>query len=119
MLWHAIVGALLADAGDALAVVRRPGATPTEAAYTQATTGVAAGLRASRGRARAAGDRARPCDAGRRGGDGDAARARGRAAGARSSTQPLGFAAGHLGADAVAERTEAFDPLAVAMPARS
>ena len=87
MLWHAIVGALLADAGDALAVVRRPGATPTEAAYTQATTG--RGRRPARvtGRAGAAGHRARPRDAGRRGGDGDPARARGRGLDAASWTR--------------------------------
>jgi hypothetical protein len=115
MLWHAIVGALLADAGDALAVVRRPGATPTEAAYTQATTGVAAGLRASRAvpelRGIALDHATRAVEAATA-----TLRALEDAGWSSLVDAPLAFAAGHLGADAVAERTEAFDPLAVALP---
>ena len=115
MLWHAIVGALLADAGDALAVVRRPGATPTEAAYTQATTGVAAGLRASRAVPELRGI---ALDHATRAVEAATATLRALEDGGWTSLvdAPLAFAAGHLGADAVAERTEAFDPLAVAIP---
>ena len=115
MLWHAIVGALLADAGDALAVVRRPGATPTEAAYTQATTGVAAGLRASRAAPELRGI---ALDHATRAVEAATATLRALEDGGWTSLvdAPLAFAAGHLGADAVAERTEAFDPLAVAIP---
>ena len=110
--WHAIVGALLADAGDALAVVRRPGATAIETAYTRATTGVADALRASRAAPELRGRGARPRDPGGRGGDGDAAGARGRRLDSLVDA-PLAFAEGRLGAEAVAERSEAFDPLAV------
>ena len=115
LLWHAIVGALLADAGDALAVVRasrRDGHRGRLHAGRRPASPTACARRASRpssrGRAldhatrRASRRRRRRCAALEDGGWTQP-----------SSTSRSAFAAGRLGAEAVAERTEAFDPLAV------
>ncbi len=109
--WHAIVAALLPDAGEVDVVLRRPaGAASPSLALTRCAAAVAAGLRGSREQPVLTGmavEHAR------------------RAIEAASVTlasleehgwraivdQPLGTEAGHLGADAVAERTETFDPL--------
>ncbi len=109
--WHAIVSALLPDAGDVGVILRRPGGVdrPTLAATRGAVT-VAAGLRGSRERPVLTGlavDHAH------------------RAIEAASATlasleehgwsaivdQPLGMEASRPGGDAVAERTGTFDPL--------
>ena len=114
--WHAIVAALLPDAGEVLAVVRQPGSTAPGTAQTRAAATVAASLAASRevpelrGVAVDHADRA-------------VAAALATLAGLEDGgwgslvDQPLGIDVARLGADAVAERTEPFDPLAIAEPA--
>ncbi|MHB8892249.1 MAG: lysine 5,6-aminomutase subunit alpha TIM-barrel domain-containing protein [Candidatus Limnocylindrales bacterium] len=115
--WHAIVAALLPDAGNVDVVLRRPsGAGSPSLAVTRGAATVAASLRGSREQPVLTGvavEHAR------------------RAIKAASATlasleehgwraivdQPLGMEAARLGADAVAERTETFDPLAVLDPA--
>ena len=118
MLWHAIVGALLADAGDALAVVRRPGRDAHRGRVHagddrrgRRPAGVARGPRAARHRRSTM--RHAPCEAA-------TATLRALEEGGWTSLvdAPLAFAAGRLGAEAVAERTEAFDPLAVVLRRR-
>ncbi len=110
-MWHAIVGALLADAGDTVAIVRRPGASVADTAQTRGITRVAASLRASRELPELRGtalDHATRTVA--------AATTTLRALEDRGWSslvdEPLGFPSGRLGAEAVAERTEAFDPIA-------
>ncbi len=117
--WHAVMAALLPDAGDVEVVVRRPGsggpAGSTGIAGTLEAAGVAVNLRGSRGTPELLGA---------------ALEHAGRAVDAAASTlaaladhgwsalvdEPLGIPAARLGADAVAERTEAFDPLATWEP---
>ncbi len=116
--WHAIVAALLPDAGDVDMVLRHPsGAGSPSLGVTRGALAVAAGLRASRERPELAGAAVEHVR---------------RAIETASATlasleehgwreivdQPLGMEATRLGADAVAERTEAFDPLAVRDAAR-
>ncbi len=111
--WNALVAAILPDAGDVDLVLRQATDTPgPAAATTRAAAAVASSLRrvrtapalegealdhAARVVAAAAGTLALLGDSGWR----------------SLVDQPLGVEAGGLGADAVAERTEAFDPLAV------
>jgi hypothetical protein len=109
-MWHAIVAALLADAGDTLAIVRRPGATVADTADTRGTTRVAASLRASRDLPELRGtalDHATKSVA--------AATATLRSLEERGWSsivdEPIGISSDRIGADAVAERTEAFDPI--------
>jgi hypothetical protein len=110
--WHAIVAALLPDAGDVDVVLRRPtGADSPSLAVTRGAAAVAAELREARERPVLIGvalEHARLAIA----------------AAAETFTlleehgwraivdQPLGLEAARFGADAVAERTEDFDPLA-------
>jgi len=116
--WHAIVSALLPDAGAVDVILRRAARPGTPSlAMTRRASAVAAALRRSR---------ETPLITGA------AAEHAGRAIDAARATlqtledhgwsalvdQPLGMEAARLGADAVAERTEAFDPLAAAEAAR-
>jgi beta-lysine 5,6-aminomutase alpha subunit len=111
--WHALVAALLPDAGDVEVVLRRAVASPAESvAATRAAAVVAMGLRQGRsapvltGAAAEHADRAVAAAA--------ATQAALDEAGWRAIVdQPLAMGARGLGAEAVAERTEAFDPLAV------
>ncbi len=109
--WHAIVAALLPDAGEALAIVRRPGASAVDAGNTRSATSVAASLRAAR---EAPELRGTALDHATRAVAAANATLRSLEEGGWSTMvdETLGFASGRLGADAVAERTEAFDPLA-------
>jgi hypothetical protein len=111
--WQAIVAALLPDAGLVDAIVRRPGASlPARARQTRAAASVAAGLAGSRVALRLAGLAAEHAQAAVRAATATLAALED--SGWRSLVdQPLGFDEARLGADAVAERTEAFDPLAV------
>ena len=116
--WHAIVAALLPDAGVVDVILRRavrPG-TPS-LAMTRRASAVAAALRRSRDTPLITGAAA------------EHARRALDAAEATLETleehgwsaivdQPLGMEAARLGADAVAERTEAFDPFAAGEAAR-
>ncbi len=109
--WHAIVAALLADAGEVDVILRRPVAegAPT-LGMTRRAANVAAGLRRSRVApvlSGAAGEHAgRAVDAA------DAALASLEEHGWRAIVdQPLGMDGAHPGGLAVAERTETFDPL--------
>ena len=110
--WHAIVSALLPDAGEVDVILRRPGgAGRPSLEATRATVTVAAGLRGSRERPDLTGLAVEHAH---------------RAIAAASATlaaleehgwgaivdQPLGMEAARLGGDAVAERTGTFDPLA-------
>lgn len=110
VLWHALVAALLPDAGRVDVILRRPGASlPARARLTRASAAVGAGLAAARttpGLAGVAVAHARGI-----------VRVAAETIAALESTgwrtivdQPLGIDEAHLGADAVAERTEAFDP---------
>ena len=115
--WHAIVAALLPDAGDTLAVVRRPGSTAAEAAQTRGTTRVAASLRASRETPHLRGT---ALDHANRVVVAATATLRGLEEGGWTTLvdEPLGMPSGRIGADAVAERSEAFDPIAAGGPGR-
>jgi hypothetical protein len=116
--WHAIVSALLPDAGAVDVILRRStGPGLPSLAMTRRAAAVAAALRRSREAPAITGVAA------------DHARRAVEAAGATLASleehgwraivdQPLGMEASHLGADAVAERTEAFDPLAAGEAAR-
>ena len=110
--WHAIVAALLADAGTVDMIVRRPGGSiPGRARRTRAAAAVAASLSRSRtaptltGVAMEHALRAvRAADLTLRGLE---------EAGWRSVVdQPLGIDELRMGADAAIDRTESFDPLA-------
>jgi hypothetical protein len=111
--WHAIAAAILPDAGLVDVILRRPGASlPARARLTRAAAAVAAGLADSRDAPRLSGvamEHAR-----------GAVRVAAATLAALEDTgwrsmvdQPLGFDESRVGADAVAERTEAFDPLVV------
>ncbi len=109
-MWHAIVGALLADAGETMAIVRRPGASVADTAQTRGITRVAASLRASRELPDLRGialDHATRTIA--------AATSTLRSLEDRGWSslvdEPMGIDSERLGAEAVAERTEAFDPI--------
>ena len=110
--WHALVAALLPDAGDVELVLRAPAGTPRPTRRpTRAAAAVATALRA--GRVRAGAVRTRPRTT--RPGAVAAAlatldRARRARAGAPSWTSPWPWARRGLGADAVAERTERVRP---------
>ncbi len=114
VMWHAIVAALLPDAGAVGMILRRPGASfAARARVTRASAVVAAGLAGSRG-APVLGGLATEHARG-------VVRAATQTLDALETTgwrsivdQPLGFDEAQLGADAVAERTEDFDPFAVA-----
>ena len=110
-MWHAIVAALLPDAGDALAIVRRAGASAPETAQSRGATSVAASLRASRETPEL---RGMALDHANRAVAAANATLRALEEGGWGTLvdETLGFASGRLGAEAVAERTEAFDPLA-------
>ncbi|HYO41896.1 MAG TPA: lysine 5,6-aminomutase subunit alpha [Candidatus Limnocylindrales bacterium] len=112
-LWHALVAALLPDAGDVEVVLRQASTSASAVvAATRAAATVAMGLR---------GGRSAPVL------EGAAAEHANRAVAAAAETlatldetgwraivdQPLAFGERGLGADAVAERTEAFDALSV------
>ena len=116
LVWHGIVSALLPDSGEVDVILRRssgPGAPSL--AITRGAAIVAAGLR---------GSRATPVLTGA------AVEHARRVVAAATATlasieergwsavvdQPLGVEAARLGADAVAERTEMFDPLAAPDP---
>jgi hypothetical protein len=110
--WHAIVAALLPDAGDVEAVLRAPGDVPATVAQTRAAADVAVWLRSGRERAQLAGPAAEHAAR--------AIAAAGQTLAALEDSgwravvdQPLAVGARGLGAEAVAERTAAFDPLAV------
>ena len=111
--WHALVAALLPDAGDVEVVLRQaahPGSMPI--AGTQACAAVAMGLRAGRSAPVLEGPAAEHAD--RSVAAAAATLAALDDAGWRSVVdQPLAIGEGGLGADAVAERTEAFDALSV------
>ena len=111
--WHALVAALLPDAGDVDLVLREPAGTPGPAiGLTRASATVATALRAGRSAPVLSGAAAEHAD---------------RAVAAALETltaldergwvavvdQPLAVGSAGLGADAVAERTGAFDPLSV------
>jgi len=110
--WHAIVSALLPDAGEVELILRRPsGPGLPSLAMTRRAASVAAALSRSRETPAITGTAA------------EHARRAVEAAMATIASleeqgwraivdQPLGIEAARLGADAVAERTEAFDPLA-------
>jgi hypothetical protein len=112
-IWHALVAAILPDAGDVEVILRQAVASPSPAvAATRAAAAVAMGLRNGRstpvlqGAAAEHADRAVAAAAATLGALDDA--------GWRAIVdQPLAFGARGLGADAVAERTEAFDALSV------
>ena len=109
--WHALVAALLADAGDVDVILRRPLApgAPT-LGMTRAAANVAAGLRRSRVAPVLSG--AAADHAGRAVAAADAALASLEEHGWRAVVdQPLGMDGAHPGGLAVAERTETFDPL--------
>jgi hypothetical protein len=111
-MWHAIVAALLPDAGDVMAVIRQPGSSVPGPTQTRAAAAVASSLGASR---------AEPELRGASVAHADRAIAAAMATLARLEDggwgtlvdQPLAIDAARLGADAVAERTESFDPLEV------
>jgi hypothetical protein len=111
--WHALVAALLPDAGDVELVLREPtGAPGPSLGLTRASASVATALRAGRSAPVLSGLAADHAD---------------RAVAAALATlealddhgwgavvdQPLAVGATGLGAEAVAERTGAFDPLSV------
>jgi hypothetical protein len=113
ILWHGIMAALLPDAGPVELVLRRPPrASLPSLAVTRGAAIVAAGLRDSRATLVLTGAAVEHAE---------------RAIEAASATlaaledrgwraivdQPLGMQDSHLGADAVADRTAAFDPLAI------
>jgi hypothetical protein len=116
--WHGIVSALLPDAGDVDVILRRPpGRAVPSLAVTVGAASVGAGLRGSRAelvlRGPAVDHALRAIDAAA------ATLALLEDHGWRAIVdQPLGMESTHLGADAVTERTEPFDPLAVAVAAR-
>jgi hypothetical protein len=109
-IWHALVAALLPDAGDVDIVLRQAGDPGAIVGRTRAAAAVAIGLREGRSAPALSGI---------------AAEHAARLAAAALDTlvaleaagwpsvvdQPLGMAAGVLGAEAVAERAGAFDPL--------
>ncbi len=114
--WHALVAAVLVDAADAEVIMRAPGdaaiGTARRAATTRAAATVAAGLWPSR------------APSGLRGTAAAHVTAVVRAASATLGVleqggwsalvdEPMAIPANRLGVDAVAERTEAFDPLPV------
>lgn len=110
--WHAIVAAILPDAGGVDMILRRPGASlPVRARLTRAAATVAAGLARSRVAPTLTGVAMEHAAGAVR-----AAEATLRAladAGWRSIVdQPLGIDEARMGADAVADRTESFDLLA-------
>jgi hypothetical protein len=115
--WHALVAALLPDAGDVDMVMRRSaGVAGTAIGLTRASAEVATALRPGRSAPELSGAAAEHAK---------------RAVSAALATltaldergwgavvdQPLTVGAGGLGAEAVAERTEAFDPLAIELAA--
>jgi hypothetical protein len=117
--WHALVAAILPDAGDVEVVLRQAAASPVSAiAGTRAAAAVAMGLRDGRSAPvlrGAAADHANRAVAAAA-----ATLAALEETGWRSVVdQPLAFGAHGLGADAVAERTEAFDVLSVEVGASS
>ncbi len=112
LLWHAIVAALLPDAGQVELIIRRPGARLTMDARL---TRVAAGVARSLARSRVAPELTSAAVEHAAG----VVRAAASTLSALQETgwrsivdQPLGIDEARLGADAVAERTESFDPLA-------
>ncbi len=111
--WHALVAALLPDAGDVEMVIRLAARVPGgSVASTRAAAAVAMGLREGRSAPVLTGSAADHAN---------------RAVAAAAATlaaldeagwravvdQPLAVGAQGLGAEAVAERTESFDPLAI------
>jgi hypothetical protein len=113
--WHAIVAALLPDAGDVELVLRRPGASFADQARTRAAAAVAAGLARSRVAPELTGLAVQHAER--------AVRVASATLGTLEESgwraivdQPLGMDEARMGVDAVAERTEAFDPLGVVAP---
>jgi len=120
MRWHALVAALLVDAADAEVIVRRPGdaviGTARRAATTREAGAVAAGLWPSRVASALRANAAEHLS--------DVVRAASATLGVLEQggwsalvDEPMGIPATRLGADAVAERTETFDPLPAAAAA--
>ncbi len=110
--WHAIVAALLPDAGDVDAIIRRPGSMlPAHARHTRAAAAVGVSLARSRVPALLTGVALEHAEMAMRAAAATLTSLE--EAGWRSIVdQPLGIDEARLGGDAVAERTEAYDPLA-------
>jgi len=108
--WHALVAALLADAGDVDIVLRQPLLEPAgPMAQTRAAAGVAMALRGARGTPALMGASVDHAD--RVVAIAAATLAALEESGWRAVVdQPLGVGSGVLGGESVAERTEAFDP---------
>lgn len=112
--WHAIVAALLPDAGEVETILRRPGPGLAAAArLTRAAASVGAGLASSRVAPRLTGAAMEHATGAVRAATATLAALE--ASGWRSIVdQPLGFAGEPGGSESVLERTDGFDPLAVA-----
>ncbi len=97
--------------------MRRPGSSAAEAAQTRGTTRVAASLRASRETPQLRGT---ALDHANRVVAAATATLRGLEEGGWTTLvdEPLGMPSGRIGADAVAERSEAFDPITAGGPGR-
>jgi beta-lysine 5,6-aminomutase alpha subunit len=111
--WHALVAALLPDAGDVDLVMRRSAGAPGPTlGLTRASAAVATALRPGRSAPELSGAAAEHAKLAV-----SAALATLTAMDERGwwavVDQPLAVGAGGLGAEAVAERTESFDPLAI------
>jgi beta-lysine 5,6-aminomutase alpha subunit len=114
--WHALVAALLPDAGAVDVVLRRAGEPASIVGQSRAAASVAMGLRQGRSAPELSGPAADHANR--------AVLAAAATLAALDDTgwravvdQPLGVGAGGLGAEAVAERTEPFDPLAIEVAA--
>ena len=116
--WHAIVAALLPDAGDTLAVVRRPGLRRPPRPPRRAAPRGSPPACARRARRRTCAGTA--LDHANRVVAAATATLRGLEEGGWTTLvdEPLGMPSGRIGADAVAERSEAFDPIAAGGPGR-
>jgi hypothetical protein len=116
--WHALVAALLPDAGDVDFVLRGPGDPASTLADARAASAVATGLRAGRSAPELTGPAAD--HATRAIAAADATLAALSETGWRTVVdQPLAVGPWGLGAEAVAERSSSFDPLAVEVAAPS
>ena len=111
--WHALVAALLPDAGAVDLVLREPSGTPgPDIGFTRASATVATALRAGRSAPVLSGAAAEHADRAVAAALATLAAVDERGWGAVVD-QPMGAGAAGLGAAAVVERTGAFDPLSV------